>query len=106
MDYYENIYLANIKKNPKKVPAPKNLWPYSFQFYMCNPVKIFHCNISNYITEPDINVIKYINYSSVRTIYDIEKMPLKLLNQEEKIRIKVSEDKELTHEDILKLELR
>jgi len=105
-DYYENIYLANVKKNPKKVPAPKNLWPYSFQFYMCNPVKIFECKISNYITEPDISVIKYIKHCSVRTIYDIEKMPLKLLKQEEKIRIKVSEDKELTHEDILKLELR
>jgi len=33
-------------------------------------------------------------------------MPLTLLNQKEKIIIKVSEDKELTHEDILKLELR
>ena len=33
-------------------------------------------------------------------------MPLELLKQEEKIRIKVSEDNELTYEDILKLELR
>ena len=73
---------------------------------MCNPVKIFECKISNYITEPDINVIKYIKHNSVRTIYDIEKMPLKLLKQEEKNRINVSEDKELTHEDILELELR
>jgi hypothetical protein len=106
MDYYENIYLANVKKNPQKVPAPKNLWPYSFQFYMCNPVKIFECKISNYIIEPCIDVIKYINHSSVRTTCDIEKMPLKLLSKEEKIIIEVSESEELTHEHILKLELR
>jgi len=106
MEYYQNIYLANLKKNPKKVPAPKNLWPYSFQFYMCNPVKIFECKISNYITEPDISVIKYIKHNSVRTIYDIEKMPFKLLKSEEINRIKVSDDKEITYEDILKLVLR
>lgn len=106
INYYQNIYLTNIKKNSKKVPAPKNLWPYSFQFYMCNPVKIFECEISNYINEPNINLIKYIKHLSVRTTYDIEKMPLKLLNEKEKMKIKVSEDNHLTYKDILKLELR
>lgn len=73
---------------------------------MCNPVKIFECEISNYINEPNINLIKYIKHLSVRTTYDIEKMPLKLLNEKEKMKIKVSEDNQLTYKDILKLELR
>ena len=106
MEYWENIYKANIEKNPKKVPAPKNLWPYSFQFYMCNPVKIFEYKISNYLTEPVNEVIKFINYRSERTINDIEKMPVKLLTKEEKNKLKISGDKELTYEDILNLKLR
>jgi hypothetical protein len=106
MDYYNNIYLSNIKKNPKQVPAPKNFWPDSFQFHMCNPVKIFECKISNYISDPIIEVIKYINYYSVRSIDDIEVMPIKLLNTEEKKRLEIFEDRELSYEDVLKLELR
>jgi len=106
MEYWENIYKANREKNPKKVPAPKNLWPYSFQFYMCNPVKIFECKISNYLTEPVNEVIKFINYRSERTINDIEKMPVKLLTKEEKNKLEISGDKELTYEDILNLKLR
>ena len=102
----ENIYKANREKNPKKVPAPKNLWPYSFQFYMCNPVKIFECKISNYLTEPVNEVIKFINYRSERTINDIEKMPVKLLKEEEKNKLEILGDKELTYEDILNLKLR
>ena len=105
-EYYNDIYLANIKKNPKKVPAPKNLWPDSFQFYRCNPVKIFECKISNYIVEPDIEVIKYISYCSIRTIDDIEHMPIKLLTSDEKILLKKYGDEELTYEDMLKLNLR
>ena len=73
---------------------------------MCNPVKIFECKISNYIVEPVIEVIKYINYCSVRTIDDIENMPVKLLNIDEKSILNISGYKELTHEDILKLKLR
>ena len=65
-DYYNNIYLKNIKKNPKKVPAPKNLWPYSFQFHMCNPIKIFECKITDYITNPKIKIMKYINHIYVK----------------------------------------
>ena len=106
MEYWENIYKANREKNPKKVPAPKNLWPYSFQFYMCNPVKIFECKISNYLTEPVNEVIKFINYRSERTINDIEKMPVKLLTKEEKNKLEISGDKELTYKDILNLKLR
>ena len=46
-NYYSFIYSAHIKDNPAKTPAPKNLWPDRFPFYMCNPMKIFECRIND-----------------------------------------------------------
>lgn len=49
--YYENIYLESMaeqmreKKGPPKPPAPKNLYPDTFQFYKCAPVKIFEMQV-------------------------------------------------------------
>lgn len=103
--YFQQLYIANRKKTPNKIPAPKNLWPDSFQFYMCNPVKIFECNISNYLTDPKIEIKKYIKFDSPRCTSDIEKMPIKLLTAKEKAKFPILE-KELTFNDILQLELR
>lgn len=47
-NYYEYLYKPHIIKNPPRTPATKNFWPESFQFYMCNPVKIFECHIHNW----------------------------------------------------------
>lgn len=82
--YFSEIYSTNVEKNPKKVPAPKNLWPHSFQFHMCNPFEIFKCNIKNYLTEPTINIIKCIKPDEPRKVKDIAKMPISLLNSNEK----------------------
>ena len=99
-DYYNNIYLENLKKNPK-IPS-KNI-SYSFQFYMCNPIKIFECKITDYIKKPKIKIMKYIEPYSIRKTDDINIMPNKLLNQKEKKELK---KEELTYKDILKLKLR
>ncbi len=49
--YFKN-YLP--KKNAKKKTNPMNLHPWSFQFYKCNPVKIFECTIKNIDTTPSV----------------------------------------------------
>jgi hypothetical protein len=106
-NYFSDIYSTNLKKNPKKVPAPKNLWPNSFQFYMCNPFEIFKCHVKNYVIEPDITVIKCIKPDEPRRIKDIAKMPITLLNANERKQISASADQQyVSLEDKLNLELR
>jgi len=105
-NYYNNTYLKNKEKNPKRVPAPKNLWPDSFQFYMCNPVKIFECKIKDYMTNPVIERTKYIKPDAVRTTNDIEVMPLSLLTQSEKDKLNLVDHQKLSYTDVLKLDLR
>ena len=103
--YFSDIYSTNLEKNPKKVPAPKNFWPHSFQFHMCNPFEIFKCHIKNYLTEPTINITKFIKPDEPRKIKDIAKMPVSLLNSNEKKYINIT-DGYVSVEDKLKLQLR
>jgi hypothetical protein len=103
--YFSEIYSVNLEKNLKKVPSPKNFWPHSFQFHMCNPFEIFKCQIKKYLTEPEINIIKFIKPNDPRTIKDIAKMPISLLNLTEKKNISTS-DGYVSIEDKLKLQLR
>ena len=103
--YFSEIYSVNLEKNPKKVPSPKNFWPNSFQFHMCNPFEIFKCNIKKYLTEPEINIIKFIKPNDPRTIKDIAKMPISLLNLTEKKNINTT-DGYVSIDDKLKLQLR
>ena len=54
--YYYNIYLFHIENNPKKTPAPYNLWPDYFPFYQCNPIKVFNCTITNANVNPILDI--------------------------------------------------
>ena len=83
-NYYENIYLAHKARNPNKTPAPKNFWPYSFQFYMCNPIKTFSCIITNANTEPSISIDYFLDPKANRADIESESMPYSLLNKHEK----------------------
>lgn len=83
IDYYQNIYLAHIKKDPKKTPAPKNFWPYSYQFYLCNPIKTFECIIKNANSSPKIQITKYVTPQTDRAELPSEDMPIELLKKEE-----------------------
>ncbi len=51
-NHYYNIYLPKAQAGQKT--NPMNLHPFGFQFYKCNPVKIFSCIIKNIDTEPEI----------------------------------------------------
>lgn len=82
-DYYYNIYLAHKKANPKSNPAPKNFWPYSYQFYLCNPIKTFECIIHDSIKHPEININLYVDPKADRSQMASEDMPVDLLSPDE-----------------------
>jgi len=83
-DYYNNIYLEHINKDPKKTPAPKNFWPYSYQFYLCNPIKTFECIIRNADENPKIEITHYTDPKADRSTLNSEPLPCGLLSGEEK----------------------
>lgn len=83
-NYYRYIYVKHIENNPAKTPAPKNLWPDKFPFYMCNPIKIFECTIINALSNfPNVNITHYIKPDMSRENLPSELMPSSLLNKQE-----------------------
>lgn len=82
-NYFRQIYLPHIKKDPRKTPAPKNFWPYSFQFFMCNPVRIFHSVVKNAMKDPCLDILEYIKPDMNRAAVEPLPMPLSLLNKHE-----------------------
>lgn len=84
-NYYHKIkiFLEHIKRNPNKTPAPKNFWPYSYQFYLCNPVKVFSCTVNNANTDPTITIDHYVEPDFDRNKLPVEPMPTLLLGIEE-----------------------
>lgn len=114
-NYFSNIYLPHIEKNPRKTPAPKNFWPYSFQFYMCNPVRTFHCIARDALTNPQIDVLEYVEPLANREEVEPVPMPLCKLNRDEKQNLRESigldayrlaEENGLTMNQRLHIELR
>lgn len=85
IDYYKNIYLAHIAADPESTPAPKNFWPYEYQFYLCNPIKTFECIIENANSaKPGIEITHYIEPDADRSDLPSENLPMKLLKPDEK----------------------
>ena len=82
-DYYYNIYLEHIKLDARKTPAPKNFWPYSFQFYKCKPLKTYECLITDINTKPNIITTTYISPDMDRSSLIPEDVPTIILNNEE-----------------------
>jgi hypothetical protein len=83
-NYYNKIFLEHIKRNPNKTPAPKNFWPYSYQFYLCNPIKVFECIVRNANDTPEVEITHYIEPSTDRSEIIPEAMPTALLKLEER----------------------
>lgn len=84
-NYFEFIYLPHIKLNPNATPAPKNLFPDNFPFYMCNPIKTFECIIKNSLTEnAELNITHYVAPDIDRANLQSELMPANLLNKQER----------------------
>lgn len=63
-NHYYNIYLPKLRNNQKT--NPMNLHPYSFQFYMCNPIQTFSCIIKDIDTSPEVQIEKYLEPSVER----------------------------------------
>lgn len=83
-NYFRNIYMPHIERSPTRTPAPKNLWPYSFQFFMCNPVRTFQCIASNAISDPHIDILEYVDPLTDRRTLKPMPMPISKLTRGEK----------------------
>lgn len=83
-NYLLNIYYPHIERSPTRTPAPKNLWPDSFQFYMCNPVRTFHCIASDATSDPRVDILEYVEPMADRRTVKPVPMPLAKLNREER----------------------
>lgn len=96
INYYYKIYLAHKKKNPAKTPAPKNFWPYQYQFYMCNPIPTFTCIVENANSEPKIDIIHHIVPGQDRSKLPSVVMPTGILSDKEiKLIFKKAKSEEL-----------
>ena len=84
-NYFRNIYLPHIERNPTRTPAPKNFWPYSFQFYMCNPVRVFYCVVEDALENPQIKVLEYVQPTTDRATVAPVFMPMSMLSSSERI---------------------
>lgn len=82
-NYYNKIYLAHKKKNSSKTPAPKNFWPYQYQFYMCNPILTFSCTVLNANKKPSIEISHYVDTSEDRSTLPSVMMPIEILTDKE-----------------------
>ena len=83
-NYYNFIYKEHIYNNSSQTPAPKNLWPYKFPFYMCNPIKVFECLIKNFLSgRPRIEIVHYTAPDISRKNLQSEIMPASLLYKDE-----------------------
>lgn len=82
-NYYYNIYQVHKGKDSAKTPAPKNFWPYSYQFYKCNPIKVFSCIIIDANKKPVIEDIFYIDPKQDRSTLNSELMPTNILTKAE-----------------------
>lgn len=81
-NYYHHNYLPKAQANKKT--APMNFHPYSFQFYMSNPIKVFSCNIDNIDTQnPMISISHYIAPDKDRSNLLSENMPIETLQTKE-----------------------
>jgi hypothetical protein len=105
-NYYYDIYLKNLEKNPKKVPAAKNFWPNSYQFYLSNPIKIFESIITSINENPTIESIDYIAPLVDRSGLPSENLPKSLLKKNEQIIFSNIKEDYLTEEDRKDLILR
>jgi len=83
-NYYNKIYLGHKKLDATKTPAPKNFWPFTFQFYLCNPLLIFKAIIKNaYSENPELVIEKWIEPSVNRDEIESESMPPSILTKVE-----------------------
>lgn len=82
-NYYYKIFLEHKKQNPSKSPAPKNFWPFQYQFCMCNPIPTFTCIIENANSSPKIKILDYVTPEKDRSKISSIIMPTDILKDSE-----------------------
>lgn len=82
-NYYHKIYLEHLRQIPNRVPAPKNFWPFSFQFYLCNPINTLTAYIKNYDKDPEVEIYNYVMPDQNRLEIPSLDMPINLLTKDE-----------------------
>lgn len=82
-NYYHLIYLGHKKQSQSSNPAPKNFWPYSYQFYLCNPVPVFASTVKNANTKPEIVIDYYVKPDKDRSSLPSPLMPLNVASDDE-----------------------
>lgn len=82
-NYYHKIYLAHKKQSQSSNPAPKNFWPYSYQFYLCNPINVFSSTVINANTKPEIMIDYYAKPEADRLSLTSPIMPLDVVSDDE-----------------------
>ncbi len=82
-NYYNKIYLEHKKKDPNKTPAPKNFWPDQYQFYLCNPIRTFLCEVKNANTDPKLDILEYVEPAVSRENLPSLPMPKDVLKKDE-----------------------
>ena len=58
-NHYYNIYLPKVTGKMKEGQTkgnPMNLHPFSYQFFKCNPIKVFQCIIHDIDSSPNIEI--------------------------------------------------
>ena len=83
-NHYKNIYLPKLTANEKT--NPMNLHPWSYQFYKCNPIKIFECTVKDIDTNARILIDRkhYVEPAQERdALLPVVPMPTSLLKDME-----------------------
>lgn len=82
-NYYNKIYMEHKKRDANKTPAPKNFWPDQYQFYLCNPIRTFLCEVKAANTNPMLEILEYVEPEVSRENIPSLPMPKNVLKKEE-----------------------
>lgn len=82
-NYYNKIYLEHKKNDANKTPAPKNFWPDQYQFYLCNPIRTFLCEVQAANSAPSLQIKEYVSPSADRETLPSILMPKDVLKKDE-----------------------
>lgn len=82
-NYYNYIFLPKAEAGQRNI-APKNFWPYSYQFYKCNPIRTMQCRVTQADTSPVITLDYFYDPKADRSEIVSDPMPSRLLNASER----------------------
>jgi hypothetical protein len=82
-NYYHKLFLVHRIKDAGKTPAPKNFWPDAYQFYVCNPIRTFLCEVTSAYTAPRLKILEYVEPGADRENIPSIGMPRSILKSDE-----------------------